>query len=42
MSAELLLAFILGIIGGILLTVIVIVGIFRKLVNLSKKELDNK
>ena len=42
MSAELLLAFILGIMGGILLTVIVIVGIFRKLINLSKKELDNK
>lgn len=42
MSAELLLAFILGIIGGILLSVIVIVGIFRKLINLSKKELDNK
>lgn len=42
MSAELLLAFILGIIGGILLSVIIVFGIFRKLVNLSKKELDNK
>ena len=42
MSAELWLAFILGVIGGILLTVIVIFGIFRKLINLSKKELDNK
>ena len=42
MSSELLLAFILGIMGGILLMVIVIVGIFRKLVNLSKKELDNE
>lgn len=42
MSAELLLAFILGIIGGILLSVIVVLGIFRKLINLSKKELDNK
>lgn len=42
MSAELLLAFILGIIGGILSSVIVVFGIFRKLINLSKKELDNK
>lgn len=42
MSAELLLAFVLGIIGGILLTLTVIFGIFRKLVNLSKKEMDNK
>ncbi len=42
MSAELLLAFILGIIGGILLSVIVVFDIFRKLINLSKKELDNK
>lgn len=42
MSAELLLAFILGVIGGILLSVMVVFGIFRKLINLSKKELDNE
>ena len=30
MSVELLLAFILGIIGGILLSVIIVFGIFKK------------
>ena len=35
MSAELLLAFILGIIGGILLTVIVFMGVVKKLVSIS-------
>ena len=42
MSAGLLLAFVLGVIGGIFLSVMVIFGIFKKLVNLSKKELDNE
>lgn len=35
MSAELLLAFILGIIGGILLSVIVFIGVIKKLVYIS-------
>lgn len=35
MSAELLLAFILGIIGGILLSVIVFIGVIKKLVSIG-------
>lgn len=35
MSAELLLAFILGIIGGVLLSVIVFISVIKKLVCIS-------
>lgn len=36
MSAELILAFVLGIIVGILLTVIVEIGIVKKIISISK------